>query len=459
MKIPFFLRNLVLWAAGDSSAGTFFSQNSKKSDAIGKARSYYPLLLLAGVVTVIPLVWAEEYQNWPVAQASLLTIIVLLVLTVWCWLQEKNTAPDLSVAACTYHRALEKLFWCVAVGMLAMISIATRAEYWQNGVVAKAIGYGILVAGASFISGVLLGYLFGLQPTDNSKKSADQPSVPRAQTNLVEIADWLTKIILGAGLVQLTRLPKPIWEFATSMSVGVAVNSASLDETPNPAIALAIMGFFSTCGLLYGYLWTRYEDAVTSYGAGDASAAALVTLWLNGHPPPDEQTRLKMIDAVKNASSTARMRIYLQAEKYRKSSTEEVNERSAPVFQALVEADSEGVFHRNRAQCALALMGRKKDLDKLSDDWSDAFALLNDAIRIRDLSDEPGWHEYEFARAVCQITLDPNFKKDLPSDAQTIQSIQADLDKANDVPDATKNLIDKDQVVSKWESLIAKKPA
>ena len=458
MKSPFLFRHLVFWAVGDSPAGALFGQNGKKSDAIRRVRSYYPLLLLASVVMLVPLVWAEEYQYWPVAQASLLTIIVLLVLTVWCWLQVKNEAPDLSVAACTYHRALEKLFWCVAVGMLAMISIATRSEYWQNGVVAKAIGYGILVAGASFISGVLLGYLFGLQPTDNSKKSANQPSTPRAQTNLVEIADWLTKIILGAGLVQLTRLPKPIWEFATRMSVGVAVNSA-LDETPNPAIGLAIMGFFSTCGLLYGYLWTRYEDAVTSYGAGDASAAALVTLWLNGHPLPDEQTRLKMINAVKNASSTARMRIYLQAEKYRKSSTEEVNERSLPVLQALVEADSEGVFHRNRGQCALALMGRKKDLDKPRDDWNDAFALLNDAIRIRDLSDEPGWHEYEFARAVCQITLDSNFKKDLPSDAQTIQSIQVDLDKAKDVPDATKNVIDKDQVVNKWASLIAKKPA
>lgn len=457
MKIPFFLRLPVLWAVGDSSVGSQFSQNGKKSDSHRRVSTYYPLLLLASAVMVVPLVWAEENQNWPVAQASLLTIIVLLVLTIWCWRQEKNKVADLSVAAFTYHRALEKLFWCVAIGMLAMISIATRSEYWQNGVVAKAIGYGILVAGASFISGVLFGYLFGLQPTDNSKKSADQSSFPRPQTNLVEIADWLTKIILGAGLVQLTRLPKPIWEFATRMSVGVAVNSASLDETPNPAIALAIMGFFSTCGLLYGYLWTRYEEAVTFYGAADATAAALVSLWLNAHSTPDDQTRSNMMDAVKNASSTARMRIFLQAEQYRKSSTEDVNERSCPVFQALVDADSEGVFHRNRSQYALALMGRKKDPKTSGDDWTQAFSLLNDAIRIRDRSGEPAWREYEFARAVCQIRLDQNFNKGLASDPQVTQSIQADLDQAKDIPDATKNLIDKDQVVSKWEGLVAKK--
>ena len=164
-----------------------------------------------------------------------------------------------------------------------------------------------------------------------------------------------------------------------------------------------------------------------------------------------------MIEAVKNASSAAKMRIFLQAEQYRRPSTEDVNERSLPVFQALVDGDSQGVFHRNRQQCALALMGRMKDPKSPDDDWLSALDLLNDAIRVRDSSGEPGWHEYEFARAVCQIKLDPNFKKDLPSDAQTVQSIQADLDKAKDVPDATKNIIDKDQVVSKWEKLIAAK--
>jgi hypothetical protein len=185
----------------------------------------------------------------------------------------------------------------------------------------------------------------------------------------------------------------------------------------------------------------------------------LVNRWLNLHPAPDDQTRLDMMDAVKSASSAARMRIFLQAEQYRKVSNQDVNDRSLPVFQALVEADPEGIFHRSRSQYALALMGKTKDPKNPDDDWRNALDLLNDAIRIRDSSGEPGWYEYEFARAVCQITLDPNFKKDLPSDAQTIQSIQADLDKAKDVPDANKNLVDKDQVVSKWESVVAKKAA
>jgi hypothetical protein len=431
--------------------------NGEKSGSVKEGRRYSPWLLLASsgisILLVIVLVKAEQSQNWLAAQASLVTILALMTLTLWCWWQERNKAPELSVAAATYYRALEKLLWCVAIGLLAMLTIATRTEHWVEGIVARAIGYGILIAGAAFISGVLLGYLFGLRPTDNSRKLAGQSSSPPPQTNLAEIADWLTKIILGAGLVQLTSMPGPIWKFANVIALGV-VEDPSV-ETPNPAIALAVMAFFSTCGLLYGYLWTRYEDAVTCYGASDSSAGALVSRWLNARPAPDEQTRSNMMDAVKNASSTARMRIFLQAEQYRKSSTEEANERSLPVFQALVEADSEGVFHRNRSQYALALMGATKDPKTSGDDWSKALSLLNDAIRIRDRSEEPAWCEYEFARAVCQIKLDPNFTNNPPraSDPAITHFIRDNLRDAKDVDPVIKRLIDKDQSVATWEKL------
>jgi protein-S-isoprenylcysteine O-methyltransferase Ste14 len=457
-----FLRFLVSWAVGDSSAGSLFIQNDKKSDASQGALKYYPLLLLAGAVTVVPLVWAESQKLWVMAQACLITILLLLALAVWCWWQTRNKTADLSVRAAVYHRAIEKLLWLVAIGLLAMISIASQWKHWEYGIVCRAIGYGILVAGSTFIAGVLLGYLFGLRPTDNSKEAAEPLSKLHPQTNLVEIADWLTKIILGAGLVQLTHLPTPIWKFAQTMAEGVVNGTGTpgkVGEPPNPPMALAIMGFFSTCGLLYGYLWTRYEDAVTSDDSGDASAFALVNRWLNGRIAPDDQTRLDLIDAIKSASSAAKMRIFLQAEQYRRLSTEDVNERSLPVFQALVEADPEGVFHRSRGQYALALMGKKKDPKSADDDWRNALDLLNDAIRTRDSSREPGWHDYEFARAVCEIVLDPNFRKEQPSDGQTAHWIRTDLDQAADLPEAIKNLIDQGQVVGKWEGLAATKAA
>jgi hypothetical protein len=458
VKIPFFFRLPVLWAAGDSSAGSPPDKNDKKSNASGWVDTYYRWLLLPSFLMVIPLVWAEEHLCWLTAQASLMALLLLLALTLWCWWQTKNKPPDLSVEAAVYHQALEKLLWCVAVGLLAMISVATQWRHWKYGIVSRAIGYGILIAGFSFIFGVLLGYLFGLRPTNSSGKSAGQPSNSLPNTNLAEIADWLTKVILGAGLVQLTSLPGPIWKLANRMALGVVLIGRIANprvplvaETPNPAMALAVMGFFSACGLLYGYLWTRYEEAMTYYGAGDASATALVSLWLNERSTPNDQTRLDMMNAAKNASSTARIRIFLQAEEYRKSSTEDVNLRALPVFEALVDADSEGVFHRNRGQCALALMGKKKDPKTSAEDWSQAFGLLSDAIRIRDRSGEPAWREYEFARAVCRIKLDPNFEKGIASDGQTAQSIRTDLGEAKDVLPEAKTLIDKYDVVGAWQ--------
>src|ERR1700693_1180532 len=141
----------MLWAAGDSSAGSLLDHNNKKSDASHGIRKFYPLLLLASTAMVYPLVRAEERGDGFLAQASLLTILLLLAFTVWCWWQENNKPPELSIKAAIYHRALEKLLWCVAIGIFAMIIIATRQEHWGDFIVAKAIGYGILIAGAAFI--------------------------------------------------------------------------------------------------------------------------------------------------------------------------------------------------------------------------------------------------------------------------------------------------------------------
>jgi hypothetical protein len=142
---------------------------------------------------------------------------------------------------------------------------ANRWDRWKYGGVARAMGYGALVAGAFFIGGVLLGYLFGLRPSSSSP-SQPQSSPAPPHTNLEEIADWLTKLILGAGLVELTRLRAPIKAFADFMATGVnppfVLQGEPIEDPGSPAIALAIMSFFSASGLLYGYLWTRYQQAL-----------------------------------------------------------------------------------------------------------------------------------------------------------------------------------------------------
>jgi hypothetical protein len=231
-------------------------------DILLKGKYLLGLLLAAGIGAW--LVRAEERQDWLTAQASLVVILLLLPLMAWGWWKANYQSLQLSGEAGVYDRATNKVLVCVGTGFAALILNANRWDRWKYGGVARAIGYGALLAGAFFIGGALLGYLFGLRPTNASaSQSSSSPSPPH--TNLEEIADWLTKLILGAGLVELTRLRGPIGEFTAFIATGVNPPFFSkgerYEDPGSPAIALAIMSFFSASGLLYGYLWTRYQQA------------------------------------------------------------------------------------------------------------------------------------------------------------------------------------------------------
>src|SRR5437899_2262380 len=86
----------------------------------------------------------------------------------------------------------------------------------------------VLIAAAALAAGLFLGFLFGipkaaqepptsqsgtqtqagqLASTPNATVTAQAKARLKANTNLVEISDWLTKMIVGVGLYQLSKLP------------------------------------------------------------------------------------------------------------------------------------------------------------------------------------------------------------------------------------------------------------
>jgi hypothetical protein len=447
----------------------------------------------AGVLAVV-CIWAEKRSQWYLAQGACIAILFLLVLAGVDWWCQHRVKRLLSPDAETYYRALQYLLLVVAAGIIGVIMNAVQYDHWIYGIVAKTAGAGILFAGSAFIVGVLLGFLFGFPPAPSgtSSQTAGQtsgaqspnPSLPAGSgtggaqsrsvlenTNLREISDWLTKVIVGASLVELTKLPPRIERFATYMASAAqppAVRAwlPGAEYKPSSAVALVILSFFWSCGMLFGYLWTRFEVLSTSHPPDyDSEALAAVGRWLDQPlSSEDEEARVPMMNAIKAASAGARVKIFLDAEKYRKPATEDVNERSLPVFQALVEADAQEIFHRNRGQYALALMGRKKDPNDPATskaDWSRALDLLNDAIRIRERSREPDWREYELARAVCRIHLDVQFNEQVrqKSAPEAQKSIRADLDKIGDVALEERKLIDpedattKESAITTWEKL------
>ena len=428
------------------------------------------LLVAAAGAFAVVCIRAEELRQWYSAQGSCIGMLFLLALAGVGWWHQHRVERVLSPDAETYYQALQYLLLVVAAGIIVVMLDALRYQHWMHGIVARTAVGGTLMAGGAFMVGVLLGFSLGFPSRADAGtiRTGGQPSQSPLyntnplfyNTNLREVADWLTKLLVGASLVELAKFPAMIERFGTF----VAKSLNPYD--PSPATPTIILVYFWSCGILYGYIWTRFEIVTTSHLPDhDSEALAAVDRWLNQPPSSkDEEARLAMMNAIKAASAGAWAKIFLDAEKYRKPATEDVNERSLPVFQALVEADTQEIFHRNRGQYALALMGRKKDPNDPATskaDWSRALDLLNDAIRIRQRSREPDWREYELARAVCRIHLDVQFNEQVrqktASEAQ--KSIRADLDKIADVPLEERKLIDpedattKESAITTWEKL------
>ena len=209
----------------------------------------------------------------------------------------------------TAQRVDEPFIWlarirCViGIGLAALVGFAAAQSNANPAVIASV---GILTAGAAWIAGLLLGFIFGLpQPRARSNaieqvrqtQAGSQPvaqspagnppmaqaqagsqaitqasagsqadaqaqkpndqNAPESPTNLEHIADWLTKLILGAGLTQIGKIPEKLDSLANYIGQAMGEAVASADWKAYKLFALAICLFFSLCGFLFGYLWGR----------------------------------------------------------------------------------------------------------------------------------------------------------------------------------------------------------
>jgi hypothetical protein len=108
----------------------------------------------------------------------------------------------------------------------------------------------------------------GPSPADAEPKPAavtgeggQEQRAPRLlpSTNLAEISDWLTKLLLGAGLVELTRLGQPLGELIDNVARGLGGATASGGVTESAVvIAGAILITYVVLGFLGGYLTTAF---------------------------------------------------------------------------------------------------------------------------------------------------------------------------------------------------------
>ena len=104
--------------------------------------------------------------------------------------------------------------------------------------------------------GGLLGFLFGVPKRVRSTNGPMDRYVPNA--NIEKLSDWLTKIIVGVGLVELHGLGAALRTLSRQVADGLAVRtdrSATLDEAR--AFAAALIVYFAAAGVIEGFLLTR----------------------------------------------------------------------------------------------------------------------------------------------------------------------------------------------------------
>lgn len=115
--------------------------------------------------------------------------------------------------------------------------------------------FAMMISGAAYLAAFFLGFLFSLprprfaDPTEEATESTSPRYWPNS--NLVEISDWLTKIVAGLGLVQLASAPEVLVRFANAVAPG-------LGDLPSSAIfGGATLIWHLVTGFLSGYLVTR----------------------------------------------------------------------------------------------------------------------------------------------------------------------------------------------------------
>lgn len=109
--------------------------------------------------------------------------------------------------------------------------------------------------------GSLVGFLFGI-PRVFQTAGQGPPEGPESlhgdrsfgyrlllNTNLEQVSDWLTKIIVGVGLVELHDLPHDLAACAAYIAHGLG--------TTDNSVAMAILLYFPVCGFLGAYIAMR----------------------------------------------------------------------------------------------------------------------------------------------------------------------------------------------------------
>jgi len=153
-------------------------------------------------------------------------------------------------------RVLGLLWLLIAIGLVSLL-IPSWAQRITSGWAAalNVLGAGLFLAGAATVTGSLVGFMFGVPRyrtlERNSHNSDGNTTAPN--TNLEQISDWLTKIIVGVGLTQLPAIGRFFETLGDRWGSAFGMGAAGPLIAISITIHYLIMGFFQ--GFLLSSLW------------------------------------------------------------------------------------------------------------------------------------------------------------------------------------------------------------
>ncbi|MFJ1768438.1 hypothetical protein ACIOD2_49545 [Amycolatopsis sp. NPDC088138] len=144
-----------------------------------------------------------------------------------------------------YQRLVQSAFALLGLGLLATIGYGIAVD-GSAGIAT----FGVLVALAALTIGLLMGFIFGVPRSTQGDNKTSRGSYS-VNTNLEQISDWLTKIIVGIGLVQFGAIVSNYGKLTDQLAAGLGGHSSS------NAVAGVLIAFFGPLGFLLGHVITR----------------------------------------------------------------------------------------------------------------------------------------------------------------------------------------------------------
>jgi hypothetical protein len=173
-------------------------------------------------------------------------------------------------------------YW-TSVGLAFAVLIGVLVVMFHGGVLTA----GLAAFGAALGLGGVLGFLFGVPGTTQSKAvgsgnpkpaaengaaHADQAAIDaelpviavksHAISNLEQVADWVTKLLLGGGLTQMQRIPPKVWQWAHIVALGIIGGKPGVTEqlvVANQSFAAGLLVYAFVLGFFAGFLITKLQ--------------------------------------------------------------------------------------------------------------------------------------------------------------------------------------------------------